>query len=286
MTTIRDLLLQLKPQMEETPAENPARELRLLIAYILNTTYDTVFFHEEQELTLSQIGQIQQAVSLRRQHMPLAKIIGQKEFWGLSFKVTRDTLDPRPESETLIETILELFPDKNQLFEILDLGTGTGCLLLSTLNEYPQAHGVGIDISEKALDITKQNAHQLALHSRCSFYQGSWFSPLQKSDRTFDLIISNPPYIAVGTSLSQETLYDPEGALFAPEQGLLPYRLILEQAGTFLNPSGYIVFEIGKGQEEDVINLATQNGYTFVCARKDILGYVRCLVFKFSRSTL
>lgn len=280
MITIKELISQLTPQMKQTPAEDPVRELRLIVAHVLDISYDSVFFHEEQYLTPLQIEKIKQVVALRLDHMPLAKIIGKKEFWGLSFSVTNDTLDPRPESETLIEEILEIFPDKNQSLRILDLGTGTGCLLLSSLNEYVYSQGIGIDISQKALDVAQENARNLGIDLRCFFLQGSWFEPLDHLKDPFDLIISNPPYISPETLLSQETLHDPELALFAPEKGLLYYRLILEQSQPFLSESGCIVFEIGANQQDDVVHIALQNGYALFSSRKDLLGHVRCLVFK------
>lgn len=275
--TILLLLHQLAPLLEGEGVENPLREIRILMARVLKRTYEDIFFGDDIILTAEQIAQIKEHVILRQQGIPLAKIIGEKEFWGLPFVVTMDTLDPRPESETLIEAVLQLYPDSNKPLSILDLGTGTGCLLLSVLHEFPQAKGIGVDLSQRALEIAKKNAVALGLSQRCFFLQSHWFD---KVSGYFDLILANPPYIPPETPLSKETLYDPASALFAPENGLLHYRLILEQTSGFLNPLGYLIFEIGAGQHFDVIDLALQNGYRLVIARKDLLGYTRCLVFQ------
>lgn len=279
MTTLKTLLKELSPLMTKMVAENPLRELRLLVAHALNTTYDDVFFNEEQIINDEQVSTIKKILDKRLAHMPLSKIIGKKEFWGLPFDVTADTLDPRPESETLIDAILEIYTNKKAPLTILDLGTGSGCLLLSVLHEYPLAKGIGVDISQEALIVAQRNACNLILEDRCQFIQGFWFDALREASKKFDLIISNPPYIPKETQLSLETLHDPESALFSEENGLLHYRLILERARHYLAPQGKLVFEIGQGQDSDVIKLANQNNFHLFLSRKDLLGHTRCLIF-------
>lgn len=275
------LISELNRSLSKKLGNDALREIRLLAAHVLNTTYENIFFNDERIiLDNTQMKALREATAMRLNHMPLAKIIGKKEFWGLPFEVTLDTLDPRPESETLIEAILILYADKQQALNILDLGTGSGCLLLSTLHEYPAAKGIGVDISMKALTIAQKNATKLNLKDRCKFIRGTWFKTKESSLSRFDIIISNPPYIPRGNILSPDTLYDPASALFAGEKGLLHYRLILEEAHHYLTPQGVIVFEIGQGQQSDVINLALKNNYHIVIVRKDILGHTRCLVFR------
>ncbi len=273
---LRNLIQDFLPLLDNADVENALRELRLIIAHVLSKTYEEIYFGDDQKIGEKDVETIKACVNLRCQHMPLAKILGQKEFWGMPFLVTMDTLDPRPESETLIEAIELLVKDASLPLRILDLGTGTGCLLLSALSIFPQATGVGVDLSNRALHVAKKNALRLGGAGRSEFIFSDWFEGVSG---TFDIILSNPPYIPEGTSLSLETLHDPASALFAPEQGLLAYRLILEQAAPYLKSGGYLVFEIGAGQAFDVIDIALQNHFKLVLARKDLLGHTRCLVF-------
>ncbi|MBO7332397.1 MAG: peptide chain release factor N(5)-glutamine methyltransferase [Alphaproteobacteria bacterium] len=209
---------------------------------------------------------------------PVAKIIGHKGFWKKEFKTTKDTLDPRPDSETLIDAVLKVFPDKNAPYKILDIGTGTGCRLLSLLDEYPSSVGTGIDISEKTLSVAKENA---GTSNRVFLIQRDFTSPLWTQDLgTFDIIISNPPYIPTDElkTLSKETLHDPILALDGGCDGLLPYRIFSEKLPFLCHKKTQIFFEIGKDQETDVQNLMAKN-FTFKQAFKDFSGIIRILHF-------
>lgn len=268
---------ELTAPLAQSGVDNPLRELRLIIAHVLSKSYQEIFFGDNIEVNEKQVQHIRDCVKLRLNHMPLAKILGHKEFWGLPFLVTADTLDPRPESETLLEGLEGMYPDKSLPLCILDLGTGSGCLILSALSIFPQAKGLGVDFSNRALHVAIKNADRLGMGDRCEFIYSNWFSAVTG---IWDIILSNPPYIPEGTPLSEETLHDPPTALFAPERGLMAYRLILEQAGFYLKPEGYLIFEIGAGQKFDIIDIALKNKFVFVLARKDLLGHTRCLVFK------
>jgi release factor glutamine methyltransferase len=274
---INTLLEEFTPSMTQKGIENPQRELRLIVAHVLSRPYEQIYFEDDIQITEQELTKIKECIKLRLKHMPLAKILGHREFWGLPFCVTMDTLDPRPETETLLEALENLYSDKSLPLKILDLGTGSGCLLLSALTIFPLAEGLGVDISHKALHIAQKNARQLKLNQRCTFIYSDWFSAVEG---TWDIILSNPPYISEGTPLSKETLYDPKLALFAPENGLMAYRLILEGASDFLATNGVLVFEVGAGQHLDVMDLAAHNGFRLAMTRKDLSGYARCLVFK------
>ena len=273
---IWNLMETFVPPLAQSGIENPLRELRLIIAHALGKSYEDVYFGENIEVNDADIHRIQECVNLRLNYMPLAKILGQKEFWGMPFLVTADTLDPRPESETLIEAIEGLYADKSVSLKILDLGTGSGCLVLAALSLFLNGKGLGVDFSNRALHVAEKNASRLGMESRCDFVYSDWFGSVTG---TWDIIISNPPYIPEGTSLSQETLHDPVSALFAPERGLMAYRLILERAKDYLKPGGYLIFEIGAGQAFDIIDIALKNKFKLFLARKDLLGHTRCLVF-------
>lgn len=209
---------------------------------------------------------------------PVAKIIGHKGFWKKEFKTTKDTLDPRPDSETLIDAILKTFLDKNAPYKILDIGTGTGCLLLSLLDEYPSAIGVGIDVSEKALSVAKENA---LTYKNVSFINRDFTTPSWTDNLgSFDIIVSNPPYIPTEDlkNLSKETLCDPILALDGGKDGLNPYRIFSKTLLPLCHKDTYIFFEIGQGQETDVQNLMSKN-FTFKQAFKDLSGITRILCF-------
>lgn len=155
--------------LQNAEIDHPWREARLLLAHCLKTSYEEVFCNHLKTIPMVVQEQFEHFVARRIAREPLSKIVGYREFWGLPFKVTADTLDPRPESETLIEAVLEAFPDRQQPYRILDLGTGTGCLLISLLTEYPHATGIGIDISEKALQTAQENGHRHLSVGRCQW---------------------------------------------------------------------------------------------------------------------
>ena len=204
---------------------------------------------------------------------PVAKIIGKKGFWKDDFIVSKDVLDPRPDSETLIEAVLEKFPDKNQKLHFLDLGTGSGCLILSLLGEYPDATGIGIDISEKALDIAKKNAHTDRVH----FIQRDMRQDLSDLGR-FDIMISNPPYIPTAeiATLDKDVKdYDPLLALDGGNDGLDFYRALSKQ---HLAP--HLVIEIGKGQESQIIPIFETERWHFIQSWRDLGGITRILYFQ------
>ena len=220
-------------------------------------------------------------IQRRQQGEPVFKILGHRGFWSLDLKVSYDTLDPRPDSETLIETILRLLPDKTQPLHILDLGTGTGCLLLALLSEYSNATGVGIDVSEAALKIARENGE---ICSRASFLQKDW-NKVGWTDHlgTFDVVISNPPYIPTEeiSKLDKEVReYDPKIALDGGIDGLDAYRRLVKDTPVLLEKGGLLVFEIGTGQEKAVLELAKKHGFEFVMSVPDLNKIIRCLVFK------
>lgn len=224
---------------------------------------------EEQHLFFAMIER-------RAQYEPVAKIIGKKAFWKHDFFTSSATLDPRPETELMIEAGLAHLPRQTPV-RILDLGTGTGCILLSLLHELPRAMGVGVDISLETLKIAQSNAAAMLLSSRAAFQHSNW---LEKVNGAFDLIASNPPYIEEETILPPEVRYDPASALFAGKDGLDAYRIILPGAAKKLKPQGLLILEIGEGQSNSVIDLAANHNLELAEIRKDLAQIPRTLVFK------
>lgn len=211
---------------------------------------------------------------------PMALIEGEAGFWSLTLEVSADTLIPRGDSETLIEALLALRPDRLSIGSILDLGTGTGCLLLAALSEYDRAFGIGIDLSPEAASLARRNARRNGLEGRSAFMAANWCAALRGG---FDIILSNPPYIPSGdiAGLMPEVReYEPLRALAGGQDGLEAYRIILAQARTCLTEGGLLVFEIGQGQEHDVQALAEAQGFVLCEARADLGHIVRALCFE------
>lgn len=255
--------------------EAPEREARLLMAFMLQRTYEDIYFSEDYILKANEATAFQELLSRRLNHEPLSKIKEEREFWGLPFRISAHTLDPRPDSETLIGAVCQYFPIKNQALSILDLGTGTGCLLLSLLHEYPNAWGVGVDKSEAAALIAQENATTLGLSSRARFLVGNWGNALSS---TFDIIVSNPPYIGEKEVLPKEvSLYDPPLALFAGHDGLSCYRELANQLPKLSTPDSKIFLELGVGQLQPIVNIFSN--YTLIKVKNDLTNRQRCVVF-------
>ena len=252
-------------------------DARLLLEEVLQKDKAFCVLNPGYMLTSKEQQAFNTLIERRLTREPVAKILGHKEFWSLSFKTTQDTLDPRPDSETLIEAVLETYPDQQAPLKILDLGTGTGCLILTLLKEYPQATGLAVDISAEALDVARYNAAILSLADRIDFFQTSWTKDLMG---TFDVIISNPPYIPVSHAerLAPELAFDPEGALYGGgDDGLEAYRLLAPPLSKHLSPEGKVFLEFGQGQEEDIQQIFESEGFKGCALYQDLSKIIRCL---------
>jgi release factor glutamine methyltransferase len=279
MLTILSLLNQASQHLCEAGIVSARLDARLLLAHVLQVPFSYLLAHPEQILSVQQQQDFAKLLKRRLAYEPVSRIVGQREFWGLSFSLSAATLDPRPDSETLVEAVLKQIPDRAQPLELLDLGTGTGCLLLALLYELPHATGKGIDISEEAIAVAQQNAQVLHLQGRSHFLQQDWTTPITGS---FDWIISNPPYIpsAERENLAPEVrLYDPVQALDGGPDGLQWYRLFAQRFSALLKPGGKIALEVGQGQAEDVQHLFEKSGFTCVEWAKDLAGIKRCGIF-------
>lgn len=262
--------------------EEAVLDAQLLITHVLDIS--PIDYALETELIISEndLMEIDRLVGLRVSRMPMSQIFGDKEFWSLNFKVTKDTLTPRPDSETLIEACLKDTKDTKAELRILDMGTGSGCLLLTLLNEFPNATGLGIDISDKALTVAKENAQSLSLLKRADFRISHWTEKLGHQEK-FDIIISNPPYIGLDEKdgLSPEVRdHEPDTALFSGSDGLGDYRLIAGQVFTHLNPNGMIILEIGHTQADNVKEIFISSGFNNITVYKDLGRRDRCLVIR------
>ena len=249
------------------PISDTARlDAELLMAHAAGISREDLLLHLPD---LKVPVMFESLVKRRMTSEPVAHILGEKEFWGLPFKVSPDVLIPRPDSELLIEESLRLFHEKPPR-QILDLGTGSGALLLAALSEFSSACGTGTDASAAALEVAKTNAKNLSLADRTTFTLNDWTQDGWQGqlDGRFNLILANPPYIATNVALSPEVAeFEPHEALFAGEAGLNDYKIIIPALGNLLAEAGYALLEIGFDQAESVSNLAQKYGYHAECKR-------------------
>ncbi|NHK27751.1 peptide chain release factor N(5)-glutamine methyltransferase [Parvularcula flava] len=254
---------------------------RLLLQHVTGLSHADLIGWPDHRLGAEEAAHYESLVARRAAGEPLAQITGEKEFWGLSFQVSGDVLSPRPDSETLIELARELClarPPET----ILDLGTGSGCLLAALLTEFPQARGVAVDLSPAALAIASRNFEALGLGERVEVQEHDFAEPVSGK---FDLIISNPPYIPDGDrdSLSVEVKdYEPAMALFAGEKGLDAYLILSHMLPKQLAENGIVIIEAGAGQASDIESLmkagfAAQGREISVITRNDLAGHARAV---------
>jgi release factor glutamine methyltransferase len=248
----------------------PRLDAELLLAHALGISREDLLLGPDRPAPPAFDALLQRRLT----HEPVAYITGTKSFWTLDLHVTPAVLIPRPDSETLIEAAVAHFSGRPPE-TILDLGTGSGALLLASLDQWPAAWGLGIDRSEAALAIARGNAERLGFGNRARFVQGSWGDAL---DGRFDLILCNPPYVEAGAVLAPDVAdYEPASALYAGPEGLDDYRAIVPQLGRLLARGGVAVLEIGSDQAENVAGLIQVEEFKVSC-RKDLAGLDRCLV--------
>ncbi|MGB9698065.1 MAG: peptide chain release factor N(5)-glutamine methyltransferase [Thermodesulfobacteriota bacterium] len=260
-------------------------EAEVLLAENLGMDRVGLYIHYDQPLTSTELNSFKEMVSRRLKREPLAYIIGKKEFWSMSFKVTPDVFIPRPETEMLVEEALKIATresDHNNPLKILDIGTGSGAIVIALAKELPTAYLEATEISAKALEVARENAAAHGVAGRIDFKQADLFPSLRGP---YDLIVANPPYIPRRhlTSLPPEVRhFEPPLAWDGGEDGLDFFRRLLPQVGKFLRPQGWFLTEIGVGQEEEIKKIAGEmvdlSPGTFV---KDLAGVNR--VFKVSR---
>ena len=289
MSTINELLYFGQKNLLEINLESAILEARLLLQHALQMDNTALLLNAEMQVPAPQTKNYEELIARRILREPVAKIIGKKAFWKHDFITTKNTLDPRPDTETLIESVLEQRPNRQKKINILELGVGTGCILLSLLDEYDNATGIGVDISAEALAIAQKNAENLHLNARIKFIQSNWTEKLTTENNTenntenFDIIVSNPPYIPSGDILGLATEvaeYDPLLALAGGTDGLDAYRTLIPQAVKHLKQGGLLALEIGQGQEQSVAALGGESGLDLLEQRQDLSGIIRTLTFE------
>lgn len=273
---LKPLLERATRRLAEAGCETPQLDARLLLQGATGLTREEMILDPLRPVTPEQVTRFLGFIARRETREPVSRILGEREFYGRCFHVTPDVLDPRPDTETLIEAALAMMPEAAR---ILDLGTGSGAIAVTLLAERPEATGTATDVSPAALAVAKANAERNGVLPRLTLVEGSWFSPVTGR---FDVIASNPPYIPQAdiAGLSPDVRnFDPRLALVGGVDGLDPYRAIASGAAAHLAEGGHVLVEIGAGQAEDVEAIFAASGFRLESRHSDLGGHLRCLVF-------
>jgi len=255
----------------------PVFEARALVAGVLGLSREEMVARPERPIADVEETRLADALARRAAGAPLARITGEREFWSLSIRLGPDTLVPRPETETVIEAVLAHVEDRDRACSILDLGTGSGCILLALLSELPRARGLGVDLAAGCLAQAADNARRLGFSDRAGFTAGDWGRGL---DGAFDIIVANPPYVArdEAAALPVEVRdFDPDLALFGGADGLEAYRALAPDLVRLLAPGGIGVVEMGAGQAEEIAAIFKDSGLFVGSAWCDLAGHARAL---------
>ncbi|HVA14724.1 MAG TPA: peptide chain release factor N(5)-glutamine methyltransferase [Stellaceae bacterium] len=276
--TIGGLLAEIAARLNAAGIAEPRREARLVVALGLEVDPSVVMGWPERAVAPEAAATIGRLAARRARGEPLSRLRGKREFWSLDFALSAETLDPRPDSETLIEAALADIADRGAALRIVDFGTGTGCLLLALLSELPRARGIGIDISPGAVAVACSNAAALKLDRRAAFRRGGWDARIEGGA---DVILANPPYIPtseIGRLAPEVAGFDPPMALNGGPDGLDAYRALGPAIRRLLARSGRAYLEIGAGQGPQVARILAESGLRIAGMRIDLAGIERCVI--------
>lgn len=286
--TLKRAYLEGRKLLEQADIPEPDLDAWYLLEYVTGVSRASYYADPEREMTRRQQAQYEDCLAERSRRVPLQHITGEQEFMGLIFHVNEHVLIPRQDTETLVEQALELLAreeipetaEEGQV-RVLDMCTGSGCILLSVLHYAGRSvAGTGADLSDKALNLAAENAEKLGIEAE--FIRGDLFENIRG---TYGMILSNPPYIRteeIETLQEEVRLHDPREALDGKEDGLYFYRRIVDEARQYLMPGGYLVFEIGYDQAEDVSRLMRDAGYAGIQVKKDLAGLDRVVYGRYS----
>ena len=277
-TSVRTALSNATARLGTAGISDARREARLLVAAALGWEVARVLGFSELEMTTAANQRLETLLVRRSAREPVSRILGYREFWSLRFALSADTLDPRADSETLIEASLAALDDRERAYRVLDFGTGTGCLLLALLAELPHAVGIGTDCSQGALETARQNAAALDLGDRARFVRGNWGDGLSGQ---WDVVLANPPYVAsreLDGLMPEVARYEPRLALDGGADGLTAYRALAPEIARLLAPAGIAAIEVGAGQAPAVAATMAGAGLVLRAIRHDLSGVDRCLV--------
>ncbi len=255
-------------------------EARLLLARAAGLSVEQLVARGADAAPAPAVAGLRELTARRIRREPMAYILGEREFWGLPFQVSPAVLVPRPDSETVIEAALSLMPERTRPWRLLDLGVGSGCLLLTLLREYPDAMGTGLDLSEAALAVARRNAQALGVAERVRLVLGDWRLPGWEEALAgpFDLVVSNPPYIeaeAIDRLMPEVARFEPREALDGGPDGLAAYRRIAASASSLIAPGGRLLVEGGEGQAPEISKIFGAAGLAVGTSWKDLAGIER-----------
>ena len=274
--------------LQKNNNKSPNLDCRILLGYAMGLNR-SVYPHEQIKITQKEINKFKILINERKNGKPVSRIINKKQFWKMNFTLNKASLDPRPDSEIIIESILNHFKDKLDNLRVLDLGSGSGCLGLSILNEYKNSKGILVDASFDSLEIAKLNAVNYNLFNRSKFINMNWFKKewtkelLQNiENKKFDIIISNPPYIPsneINDLQIEVKKFEPRLALDGGEDGMDSYKSILPNIISILKPEGKMFLEIGHNQQNLINKIANKCELIFKDSNQDLSGIIRVLVY-------
>jgi release factor glutamine methyltransferase len=272
MPTIKTLLAHAANTLS-SHSDSPLLDAEVLLGFVFGKPRTYLRAWCDNTLTEHQLAMFETLIKQRQQGTPIAYLTGTREFWSRDFKVTPDVLIPRPDTELLIELILDLIP-KDKAVNLIDLGTGSGIIAVTLAAERPKAHVTAVDASLAALEVAQHNAQQHQL-TNIEFYQSDWFANVPKS--LFDLVISNPPYIDPNDEHLQhgDVRFEPKTALIAEDQGLRDIQIIADQAHGYLKPAGHLLIEHGYNQAPQVQAIFNRLAYDKVQSYQDLSGQPR-----------
>ena len=254
----------------------PSHEQRFLLSYLTGLSKEELFLCPSPDLTTEQKTRLIEWTNRRLREEPLSKIVEEREFWGHRFYTNQDTLDPRPDTETLVQGVIDAYPDPSTPLRILDLGTGTGCLLISLLLHYPNGWGAGIDLSIKALHVAQSNIIRHGLQDRSVLINSHWADALRVF--SWDVMVSNPPYISTNTLLPSEvSQYDPHLALFAGKDGMASYHALFQSLTLGVVSETRFFLELGFGQRQDIQGILPDYGWKVLRILRDLSGVERMM---------
>ncbi len=291
--TIIKLLKWTTSYFKSHDIDSPRSTAEILLAHVLELKRIDLYLRYDQPLCINELSKFKVLIKRRIEREPVAYIVGVKEFWSMDFAVTKDVLIPRPETECLVEAALSLLPEDNGYIgkpspkSILELGTGSGAVILAIAFMRPKYIYFASDRSVKAIKLARQNSKRHGLDTAVSFFCADWFTPLNSEKKRFDMIISNPPYVqtrVIGRLQPEIYKYEPISALDGDRNGLFCLRHIINTAHGYLNRKGSLLLEIGHDQKNDVRSIIDQCGnYEHVLFKKDYSGYDRVVRMKKKR---
>jgi len=276
--TVRAALDDAAARLASAGIADTRREARILVAAALGWDAAEVFGRPEAGLDRTARVRFAEFLARRAAREPMSRILGHREFWSLRFALSPETLDPRPDSETLIEAALAELPDRTRPYRVLDLGTGSGCLLLALLSELPHAEGLGVDYAFGAVETARRNAAALSLGDRAHFMVGDWSTAIEGE---WDVILANPPYVAsseIARLMPEVADYEPHTALDGGPDGLSAYRRLAPELVRLGVPGAIAVVEAGAGQAAAIAAIMVEAGLAMRDVRHDLSGVDRCLV--------